>query len=264
MIKGSRGSKGSSGSKGSNRSSGSSGSSGSRAARVFRVAAAVVLVVGLSTAVFAQARGATPRRTPAPAPRAAAKPPEPKVEPAALTCPSPLGVGVQTKQSFCDVLIGRDPLSGIIVTLPPHSGPVTLTFDLHNRHTYSEELVKSGRGFRRYTASIGVLAMDNTLLSRALIQSEFRTVADLFDRISGSGPSGLKAVAPTGTEPITIVIDAEEEKVSILGEKLTELAPDAPAVEFMATGRPIAIISNVMVRYQPAPARRPAAPTRRR
>ena len=28
------------------------------------------------------------------------------------------------------------------LTLPPHTGPVTLTFDLHNRHTYSEEQVR--------------------------------------------------------------------------------------------------------------------------
>lgn len=225
----------------------------------------LVLVLCLSVTVFGQARGTTPRRTPAPPARAAAKPPEPKTEPAAMACPQPLGVGVQTKRTFCDVLIGRDPASGIIITLPPHSGPVTLTFDLHNRHTYSEELIKANRAFRRYTASIGVLAMDNTLLSRALIQSEFRGPADLLDRISGSGPSGLKAVAPTGSESITVMIDAEEEKVSILGEKLTELRPEGPAAEeFSATGRPIAIISNVMVRYQPPPARRPAAPTRRR
>jgi hypothetical protein len=217
-----------------------------------------------SQALVAQTRG-TPRRVPAPAPRAAVKPPEPKTEPAMMVCPQPLGVGVQTKRSFCDVLIGRDPLSGVIITLPPHSGPVTLTFDLHNRHTYSEELVKANRGFRRYTASIGVLAMDNTLLSRALIQSEFRTSADLFDRISGgSGPGGLKAVAPTGVESISVTIDAEEEKVSILGEKLTELRPDgAAAEEFSATGRPIAIISNVVVQYQPPAARR-QTPTRRR
>ena len=57
-------------------------------------------------------------------------------------CPNPLGEGVQTKQSFCDVLTGRDPADGIIVDVPPHVGPVTITFDLHNRHMYSEELIK--------------------------------------------------------------------------------------------------------------------------
>ena len=49
--------------------------------------------------------------------------------------------------------------------------------------------------------------MNNDLLSRAVILNEFRTEADLFDRISGgSGPGGLKAVAPTGIEAIEVVI----------------------------------------------------------
>lgn len=180
-----------------------------------------------------------------------------------MMCPQPLGTGVQTKRSFCDVLIGRDPMAGIIITLPPHSGTVTLTFDLHNRQTYSEDLVKQGRGFRRYTASIGVLAMDNTLLGRGIVQSEFRTSADLLDRIPGAGPAGLKAVAPTGIEPISVEVEEQAEKVSILGEKLTELRPDG-SDEYMATGRPIAIISNVMVTYRPPPPARRAAPARRK
>ena len=46
---------------------------------------------------------------------------------------------------FCDVLIGREPAGGIVIKLPPHQRPVTLTFDLHNRHTYSEELTKTDR-----------------------------------------------------------------------------------------------------------------------
>jgi hypothetical protein len=187
----------------------------------------------------------------------------PKTEPAMMLCPQPLGGGVQTKRSFCDVLIGRDPLAGIIITLPPHSGPVTLTFDLHNRHTYSEDLIRQGRGFRKYTASVGVLAMDNTLLGRGYVQNEFRTSADLFDRITGGGgPGGLKAVAPTGIESISVMVEEQAEKVSILGEKLIEVRPDGRD-EFQTAGRPIAIISNVMVTYRPPVPKRPAA-TRRR
>lgn len=221
-------------------------------------------VLGLVLLAAAAVPHAQTRRAPArPAAPASAKPAQPKTEPAMLMCPQPLGIGVQTKRTFCDVLVGRDPAGGIIVTLPPHTGPVTLTFDLHNRHTYSEELVRARQGYRRYTASIGVLTMDNTLISRAVVQNEFRTATDLVDRISGgSGPGGLKAVAPTGTEAITVTIPAEEEKVSILGEKLQELRPDGGPDEYAATGRPIAVISNVLVQYRPAPARR--APTTRR
>jgi hypothetical protein len=132
---------------------------------------------------------------------------------------------------------------------------VTLTFDLHNRHTFSEEQVKTGRAFTRYTATIGVLMMDNTLISRAVVQNEFRTAADLIERIGGgAGPGGVKAVAPTGLEPISIAIPDTEDQVSILGEKLTVERLDGNAT-YTQSGRPIADISNVMVAYRPGPVR---------
>jgi hypothetical protein len=220
-----------------------------------RLAALAVVLWCAFASLEAQTRRTAPRRP--------AAPPAPavKTEPAMITCPQLLGEGVRTKRQFCDVLIGRDPAGGILITLPPHAGTVTLTFDLHNRHTYSEELVRAGKAYSRYTATIGVLTLDNTLIARAIVQNEFRTQADLVDRISGGGgASGLKAVAPTGTEPVSIVIPEEAMQVSILGEKLSVVRPDNTDT-FNATGRPMAIISNVMVEYKPPPpkpARRPA------
>ena len=114
-------------------------------------------------------------------------------------CSSELGIGVTTGRRFCDVLTGNDPKEGVLVTIPPHRGPVTISFELHNRHTYSAELVKLKQAYRKYTATVGVLTMDNTLVDRAVVQSEFRTEKDLFDRIGGgAGPGGVKAVAPSG------------------------------------------------------------------
>ena len=174
-----------------------------------------------------------------------------RTEPAMFDCLSLLGDGVRTARSFCDVLTGRDAGSGILIELPPHTGAVTLTFELHNRHTYSEELIKANRAYRHYTATIGVLTADNTLLTRAVVQNEFRTAADLVDRVSGgAGPGGVKAVAPTGTESITLVIPAAEKTISILGEKLVVIRIDGTD-NFSTPGRPIAIISNVMLRYRP-------------
>ena len=210
----------------------------------------------LAAALAGEMVSAQARRTPARAQT------PPRVEPAKLTCPNVLGDGVTTKRVFCDVTIGRDPAQGIVIPLPPHTGPVTLTFDLHNRHTYSAELAKTNRGFRRYTATIGVLTADNTLLTRAVVHSEFRTAADLFDRVSGgAGVGGVKAVAPTGSETITVTIPAAEMSVSILGEKLTEERVDGTD-SFTVIGRPVAVISNVMLEYRPGPA--PRAPARRR
>ena len=207
----------------------------------------------LMAAWFADADAQTQTRR-----RAPAQPPA-KTEPAVVECPSVLGDGVKTGRSFCDVLTGRDPAAGVIIKLPPHTGDVTLTFDLHNRHTYSEELIKTNRAYRHYTTTIGVLTADNTLLTRAVVQNEFRTPADLIDRVSGgAGPGGVKAVAPTGSESISVTIPAGEQTVSVLGEKLSIVGPDGTD-NFSAPGRPIAIISNVQVQYRPGPVRRTPA-----
>jgi len=213
---------------------------------------AIAFVVSLVAATSAQTRK-PPARKPAPPPPA---PPE-KVAPD-MTCPTPLGVGLKTKLSFCDVMTGRDPAEGILIKIPPHKGPVELTFDLHNRHTYSEEQVKANRAYASYTATLGVLTMDNTLISRAVVQNEFRKASDLVDRVGGgAGPGGAKAVAPTGTEPITITIPETEDQVSILGEKLTVARLDGTAT-YTSPGRPIAVISNVMIEYHPGPPPKPA------
>ena len=122
--------------------------------------------------------------------------------------------------------------------------------------------MKTNRAFARYTATVGVLTMDNTLISRAVVQNEFRKAADLVDRIGGgAGPGGVKAVAPTGTESIVITIPESEDRVSILGEKLTYERIDGAAT-YTSPGRPIAVVSNVMIEYRPAPP--PKAPRPRK
>jgi hypothetical protein len=219
-----------------------------------------VFALGFCLLASWHVEGGQARRTPA---RPAAAPTR---EAPQMTCPTPLGQGVSTGLAYCDVLVGRDPGGGVLITLPPHRGEVTLTFDLHNRHTFSEEQLKNPRtAFARYTASVGVLTLDNTLLSRAVVQSEFRTPADFVERIGGgAGATGLKAVGPTGKESITIVIPESESQVSILGEKLLVERADN-AITYASLGRPIAVISNVMIEYRsPPPARAPArAPARR-
>jgi hypothetical protein len=212
---------------------------------------AISVVVALASPAFAQTRK-PPAKKPAAPPPAAMKKEAPQ-----LTCPTPLGVGVKSKTAFCDVMTGRDPAGGVLIKLPPHRGPLTLTFDLHNRHMYSEEQVKQRRAYARYTATIGVLTMDNTLISRAVVQNEFRTAADLVDRVGGGAGGGVKAVAPTGSEAIAITVPEGEDEVSVLGEKLTVERLDGAAT-YTQPGRPIADISNVMIEYRPGPAKKPA------
>lgn len=219
---------------------------------VSRVGIAVVVLLSVAALDAQTTKRPAPK---APARKASAQPTPPLTRiQAELSCPSELGMGVKTRRLYCDVLTGRDPKAGILITIPPHRGPVALSFELHNRHTYSEEQVKAKKAFRQYTATVGVLTMDNTLIERAIIQSDFRTAADLYDRIEGgAGPGGFKAVAPSGSEMITMELPEDAgDRVSILGENLKVKRPDGDD-NFVAPGRPIATISNVMIEYRPAP-----------
>ncbi|MDP1570444.1 MAG: hypothetical protein Q8L86_10595 [Vicinamibacterales bacterium] len=210
-----------------------------------------LLLAGPSLPLDAQTRRPPPKKA---APTKKAPAPQGLTTVAAtVQCPSELGAGVTTQRVFCDVLTAADPKDGIIVTVPPHRGTARLMFDLHNRHTYSEDLARAGRAFRRYTASIGVLTLDNTLVRRAVIESEFRGERDLFDRIGGgAGPGGVKAVAPSGVESIAMDLPAGVTEVSILGEKLTVIRPDGTDL-YSSPGRPVATISNVRLEYRPGP-----------
>jgi hypothetical protein len=219
--------------------------------------------VGLCVATVFLAGGlaadAQSSKKPSPPRKAPAAEPAPLRAEAQLTCPAELGLGVKTRRRFCDVMTGQDPKDGLLITIPPHRGPVALSFELHNRHMYSEELIKAQKAFRQYTATIGVLTMDNTLIDRAVVQSEFRTAADLVDRIEGSaGAGGVKAVAPAGAQVVQLELPEDVgEQVSLLGEVLKVRRPDGDDL-YTTPGRPIATISNVMLEYRPAPVRAPA------
>jgi hypothetical protein len=233
--------------------------------------AAIVLATGPASAQTSTAKPPTastaskqstakPTAKPTTKPTAKPAPLPPRVaEPAKVTCPHVLGTGMSSRLEFCDVLTGRNPAEGILIKLPPHKGPLTLTFDLHNRHTYSEEQVKAGKGYANYTSTIGVLTMDGTLLARGVVRSEFRTAKDLFERIGGgAGPKGLKAVAPVGAERISIDVPEDVDEVSLLGEKMAVLSLNGSET-FTSLQRPIAVVSNLNVDYQPPP-KTPAKP----
>jgi hypothetical protein len=185
----------------------------------------------------------------------AAKAPATKTEPIEMKCPAVLGTGVTSKKTFCDVLTGVNPAEGILLPMPPRTGPTFLTFDLHNRHTYSEGETKAGKAFARYTATVVLANLQGEVLGRATVLSEFRKAQDLVDRVSGgAGPGGVKAVSPTGTERIVFEVPDDVTEVVVLGERLVVQRADAREV-FSAAGRPIAVISSPVLEYQPKPAK---------
>ncbi len=175
--------------------------------------------------------------------------------PAELVCPAELGRGVATGRTFCDILTGREPGAGVLVKIPPHRGPAVLSFDLHARHVYSAERERTGQAYARYTATVVAVTPAGDLLGRAVVQAEFRTLADAFDRIGGgAGPGGLKAVVPVSVEPIRVEVPERVDQVSLLGEKLRVLRRDGE-LTYAMPGYAVAVVSRVLVQYRPAPRR---------
>ena len=176
---------------------------------------------------------------------------ERSVEPAEVLCPSVLGVGANSQTPFCDILVQVEPDLGIQIVLPPRRGEATLSFNLHNRHTYSQQEEREGRAYTQYMASIAVATMEDEVIGEGVVLSEFRTVADLVDRVTGgAGPSGLKAVAPTGVERVYVTVPADVDQLAIVGESVQIVRLDGRDV-FTVVGRPVAILSDVTLDYRP-------------
>ena len=99
--------------------------------------------------------------------------------------------------------------------------------------------------------------MDNTLIDRAVIDSEFRAERDLYDRIGGgAGPGGVKAVAPTGSELVQFTIGRRRDRGQHPRARSCRWFAPTATDQFTSAGRPVATISNVMIEYRPAPGRR--------
>ena len=174
---------------------------------------------------------------------------ETRVEAAEVQCPAVLGVGVTTDVVFCDVPIQNEAGLGILVVVPPRRGEATVSFTLHNRHTYSESETRAGRAYAEYTAEVAVATLDGRVLGRRYILSEFRAARDLVDRVTGgAGPEGVKAVAPTGRERVFVTVPERIDTIAIVGQSLEVVRLDGRET-FRTAGRPVAVISGVEVEY---------------
>jgi hypothetical protein len=168
----------------------------------------------------------------------------------AATCAEDLGSGVKSGHDFCDVIISAAAAGSVVMKIPSHRGTATLLFDLHNRFTILADDTDPSQAYARHTAVVAVVRPSGQVIGRAAVVREFRTVQDAFDRIAGSGPGGLKAVAPGQPESIRMTIPAGLSSIGIVGVKLDILTRTLRAT-FTTPGRPIAIVSNLRIEYTP-------------
>jgi hypothetical protein len=168
----------------------------------------------------------------------------------AVTCSSDLGRGAKSARQFCDVLISKAGAESVVMAIPPHSGAATLRFDLHNRFVVPLGRSDPGAAFSRNSAIVAVLRSTGEQISRAAVAGEFRTVEDLFDRISGAGPGGVKAVAPGPAEAYQVEIPPTVSSISLVGVRVDVLTRAGQATH-EREGIPVAIVSNLRIEYTP-------------
>jgi hypothetical protein len=165
----------------------------------------------------------------------------------AFACAADLGTGVASKRRFCDVIVASVAAESVSVTIPSHTGAATLSFDLHNR--FPVPAGQTGTGFVRHVAVVAVIRQTGEVIGRAAVARDYRSAADLFDRIAGAGrgapPKGDAPGEPIGAQ---IPIPAGISTIGIVGTRLEEWRPTGRGA-FDSPGRPIAIISNVRVEY---------------
>jgi hypothetical protein len=167
-------------------------------------------------------------------------------------CAASLGAGLESRRTFCDVLIGATGADSVAMSVPPHTGASTLLFDLHNRFTVPVADASAAEAFARHEAIVSVVTPAGDVLGRAAVVREFRTMDDLFDRLGGGGrPGGMKGVAPGLPEPARFIIPVGVQAVGIVGSRLTVLTPANGLQTFDTPGRPVALISHLRIEYQP-------------
>ena len=198
----------------------------------------VLAMVSATTMAAAQTRGTT-------------KAPVKKTS-TQMTCAEDLGFGVASKRHFCDVVVASVAADSVSVPIPPHTGTATLMFDLHNRFTVPAGQLEPSQTFTRHTAVVAIIRQTGEVIDRGAVSRDYRTTADLFDRIAGSGRSAApKADAPGAPQPIKVTIPAGLTTIGIVGTRLEEWRAVSGRGAYDEPGRAIAIVSNVRVEYTP-------------
>ena len=164
------------------------------------VAAAVACVFGGAVSGVAAASGQ----------RGTAKP-RTVTRPQPAVCTSDLGAGVKTRRRFCDVIIATTPADSIAMTLPARTGTAAILFDLHNRFTVPPPKSPLEQAFTSETAVVAIVRSNGQLIDRAVVSHEFRTPADLFDRLAGANataplPPSRLAIRSSSTATVGFMI----------------------------------------------------------
>lgn len=155
-----------------------------------------------------------------------------------------MGKGVTSGLTYYDVVITRQPNSGVLLKLDYSRRNTTLSFDLHHRlsltpdFSYPAEIITNIEVLSGGTTSIGTFTIIDTIQSGDAFE-------ETIDKVSKAEVD--RYVTPLSKKTITLRLGAGSQSVSIVGQAVT-IKHGATSTRIDTPGQRIAVVSNF--RYQ--------------
>jgi hypothetical protein len=158
-----------------------------------------------------------------------------------------MGKGADTNRSYYDVVITRDPVSGVLIKLPYTKKGGKFTFDLHHRIAMTEDFGLPAE----VTTVVEILSGGTTSIGAYTISNKVNP-GDKFDEsINKTSTAEIdKYVTPLSRKTITLDIRPGPQSISIVGQMLI-ISRGTTTTRVDTPGTRIATVSNF--KFQEAP-----------
>ena len=151
-----------------------------------------------------------------------------------------LGKGQTTGLQYYDVIITRQPNSGVLVKLDYSRRNTTFSFDLHHRvsldpdFVYPAEITTNVEVLSGGTTSIGMFTIVDTIKSGDAF-------SEGIDRVSKADVD--RYVTPLGKKTVTLKLGSGSQSVSIVGQSVI-VSRGTKNLQIDTPGQRIAVVSN--------------------
>jgi len=151
-----------------------------------------------------------------------------------------LGKGKTSNLAYYDVIITRQPNSGVLIKLDYTRRNATFSFDLHHRlsldpgFAYPADIITNVEVLSGGTTSIGTFTIVNTIKSGDVFE-------ETVDKVSKADVD--KYVTPFGKKTITLKLTGGSQSVSIVGQSVV-VTRGTKTTRIDTPGQRIAVVSN--------------------
>ena len=151
-----------------------------------------------------------------------------------------LGKGQTSGRPYYDVVVTRQPASGILIKLDYTRSDTTFSFDLHHRlslgpdFVYPAEIITTVEVLSGGTSSIGTYTIIDTIKSGEGFE-------EAIDKISKADVD--RYITPFGKKTVTMKLGSGSQSISIVGQSVT-VTRGTKTATINTPGQRVAVVSN--------------------